>query len=99
MAVRIRLKRTGTKNAPSFRIVVMESRQPRDGKVIDTLGRYNPRTNPIDLWVDKTKAQKWLSQGAIPSAVLARLLFHAGLMEKPKPTKRTLLKKTKAKKA
>ncbi|MFH1428680.1 MAG: 30S ribosomal protein S16, partial [Candidatus Margulisiibacteriota bacterium] len=58
MAVKIRLKRIGTKKAPFYRVVVMEAKQPRDGRVIDMVGRYNPRTNPTTLELDKEKAAK-----------------------------------------
>jgi len=93
MAVMIRLKRTGAKKAPFYRIVVMEGRQPRNGKEIELIGRYNPRTNPITLELDKEKAQKWLANGATPSDPMRRLLTHAGLLE---PKKIAVPKKAKA---
>lgn len=61
MAVRIRLKRMGAKNNPFYRIVVADSRSPRDGKTIDEIGYYNPLKNPADIKVDVEKAKKWLS--------------------------------------
>jgi small subunit ribosomal protein S16 len=59
----------------------MDSRQPRDGRVLDTLGRYNPSTDPILLELDKDKSTKWLSCGAAPTDVVRRLLVHAGMMQ------------------
>ncbi|MFC1478861.1 30S ribosomal protein S16 [Candidatus Margulisiibacteriota bacterium] len=101
MAVKIRLKRIGAKKAPIYRVVVMEAKQPRDGRVIDMVGRYNPRTNPITLELDKEKAAKWLSCGAVPTDVVGRLLSYAGLIgkaeEKTKP-KKSSTKQTKPEK-
>ena len=94
MAVKIRLKRIGAKKAPVYRVVVMDSRQPRDGRVIDLIGRYNPRTNPITLELDKTKAQKWLDNGAVPTEIVNRLFGYAELL---KPTTKKLKKKSDSK--
>lgn len=80
MAVRIRLSRVGATKQPTYRFVVTDSRNARDGRAIDTLGHYNPRTDPITLQVDAEKAQKWLSQGASPSDTVARLFRQAGIL-------------------
>ena len=67
MAVKIRLKRMGSKKAPFYRIVVADSRSPRDGRIIEKIGHYNPLTNPATLEVEEELALKWLSNGAQPS--------------------------------
>ena len=64
MAVRIRLKRVGAKKRPFYRIVVADSRSPRDGRFIDEIGVYNPTTDPITLKIDDEKAQAWLQKGS-----------------------------------
>jgi len=89
MAVKIRLKRVGAKHTPFYRIVIMESARPRDGKVIDTIGRYNSLKENISLELDKDKANKWLSQGAIPTDVVTRLFSHAGIETKKTKNKAT----------
>ncbi|WAM34724.1 30S ribosomal protein S16 [Caldicellulosiruptor morganii] len=81
MAVRIRLKRMGAKNNPFYRIVVADSRSPRDGKTIDEIGYYNPLRNPADIKVDVEKAKKWLSNGAQPTDTVKILLKKAGVIE------------------
>ena len=78
--VRIRLTRVGATKQPTYRFVVMDSRNARDGRSLDTLGHYNPRTEPIELHVDAEKAQKWLSQGAKPSDTVERLFRQAGVL-------------------
>jgi small subunit ribosomal protein S16 len=82
MAVKIRLTRIGATKQPAYRVVVMDSRSARDGRAIETLGHYNPRTNPIDFAVDADKTKKWLAQGALPTETVARLLQNAGLLPK-----------------
>ena len=72
--LRIRLRRVGAKNEPSFRIVVADSRAARDGAFVDYLGHYNPRTDPATIELDREKAQKWISQGAKPSEAVQRML-------------------------
>lgn len=79
MAVKIRLRRMGAKKAPFYRIVVADSRYPRDGRFIDEVGYYNPLTDPIDLKVDNEKVQKWLSNGAQPTDTVKSLLKKAGI--------------------
>jgi len=80
MAVRIRLTRVGAKKQPTYRFVVSDSRNARDGRSLDTLGHYNPRTDPIELEIDSEKANKWLSQGAQPSDTVERLFRRAGIL-------------------
>ncbi|NLM51355.1 MAG: 30S ribosomal protein S16 [Firmicutes bacterium] len=79
MAVRIRLKRVGAKKRPFYRIVVADSRAPRDGACIDEIGYYNPTTDPVTLNVDSEKAQEWLRKGAQPSDTVKSLLAKAGI--------------------
>ncbi len=79
MAVRIRLKRMGAKKAPFYRIVVADSRSPRDGRFIEQVGYYDPTKNPIDLKINEEVANKWLSNGAQPSDTVKRLLKQAGV--------------------
>ncbi len=78
--VRIRLNRVGATKQPTYRFVVSDSRNARDGRSLDTLGHYNPRTDPIELHIDAEKANKWLSQGAKPSETVARLFRRAGIL-------------------
>src|SRR5690606_39926684 len=72
--VRIRLRRVGAKNQPSYRIVVTDSRTPRDGRYIESIGFYNPRTNPETVQIDHARALYWLSNGAQPSESVVRLM-------------------------
>ena len=80
MAVRIRLTRVGAKKQPTYRLVVADSRSARDSRAIDTLGHYNPRTEPIELNVDADKAKEWLAKGAQPSDTVVRLFKRAGIL-------------------
>ena len=82
--VKIRLRRMGTKHKPSYRIVVADERSPRDGKIVENLGFYNPKINPPTLEIDEQKAIKWLRQGAQPSESVAMLLKKLGTLEKAK---------------
>ena len=82
MAVKIRLKRMGAKKAPFYRIVVADSRSPRDGRFIEKLGYYNPLTNPAEIVVDEEITLKWLNNGAIPTDTVKNLLSKAGVMKK-----------------
>jgi small subunit ribosomal protein S16 len=79
MAVRIRLKRVGAKKRPFYRIVVADSRSPRDGAFIDEIGYYNPTTEPTTLKIDSEKAQEWLQKGAQPSDTVKALMVKAGI--------------------
>jgi small subunit ribosomal protein S16 len=72
--VKIRLRRVGAKKQPSYRVVVADSRSPRDGKFIETIGNYNPRTEPPTMVVDLERARYWLSVGAQPSDAVRRIL-------------------------
>ena len=81
MAVKIRLTRLGSKKAPFYRIVVADSRFPRNGRFIEELGHYNPLTNPIELAIDAEKAQTWLKNGAQPTDTVKALLKKAGVTE------------------
>ena len=77
MSVRIRLKRIGAKKAPVYRIVVADSRAPRDGRFIEEIGYYNPIANPAELRVDLEKANDWIRKGAQPSDTVRGLLKKA----------------------
>lgn len=80
MSVRIRLRRTGLKGQPSYRIVVADARSPRDGRFLENIGHYNPRTDPPTMEIDEERARYWLSQGAQPSDAVARVLEKKGLI-------------------
>ena len=77
--VKIRLTRTGRKLDPSYRIVVADSRSPRDGKAIDEIGTYDPTKNPTEYNVDVEAAKKWLNNGAQPTETVARIFKHVGI--------------------
>jgi len=72
--LRIRLRRTGARNQPSYRIVVADSRKPRDGAFVDHLGHYNPRMDPPEVVIDEERAREWISKGAQPSEAVQRML-------------------------
>ena len=72
--VKIRLRRMGAKKAPFYRVVVADSRYPRDGRFIDELGYYNPVSNPVELKIDAEKAQQWIKNGAQPTDTVRALL-------------------------
>jgi small subunit ribosomal protein S16 len=74
LSVKMRLRRMGAKHQPSYRIVIADSRSPRDGRYIDQVGFYNPLTNPATIRLDQTKAVQWLSKGAQPTEVVSILL-------------------------
>jgi len=80
LAVKIRLRRTGGKGQPSYRIVVADSRSPRDGRFIENVGNYQPRLDPPTFEVDDERVRYWLSKGAQPSDAVARLLVKKGLL-------------------
>jgi len=82
MAVRIRLKRMGAKKRPFYRVVVADSRFPRDGRFIEEIGYYNPLTEPAQIKIDSAKALKWLSKGAKPSETVKSLFFKEGILKK-----------------
>ncbi len=80
MAVRIRLTRVGATKQPTYRVVVADGRSARDGRAIEIIGHYNPRTDPIELVVDEAKAKDWLAKGAQPSDTVRRLFKQAGVI-------------------
>jgi small subunit ribosomal protein S16 len=84
--VKIRLRRMGRKNKPFYRVVVADSRSPRDGKFIDIIGYYNPLTDPATISIDGEKALKWLRYGAQPTDTVRSLLAILGIVDKVKPT-------------
>ena len=79
MAVRMRLTRVGSKKNPIYRVVVADSRSPRDGRFIEIIGRYNPQTDPSTIELDEAKIRGWLEKGAQPSDPVARLIKAAGI--------------------
>ena len=78
--VKIRLRRMGAKKAPFYRIVVADSRSPRDGRCIEEIGTYNPLTEPATISVDVEKAQNWIKNGAQPTDTVRNLLKNAGVL-------------------
>ena len=82
MSVKIRLKRMGSKKRPFYRIVVADSRMPRDGRFIEEVGYYNPLTNPDEVKLEEDKIFDWLQKGAQPSDTVRSLLSKAGLMKR-----------------
>jgi small subunit ribosomal protein S16 len=81
MAVKIRLRRMGAKKKPFYRIVVADSRSPRDGRFIEELGTYDPLKDPSEINVDSEKAKKWIADGAQPTDTVKALLKKAGAIE------------------
>ena len=81
MAVKIRLKRMGAKKAPFYRVVVADSRSPRDGRFIETIGTYNPLTTPAEIKINEDSAIDWLNKGAIPTDTVKNLFSKAGIMK------------------
>ena len=79
MAVKIRLRRMGAKKAPFYRVVVADSRSPRDGRFIEEIGYYNPITEPAEIKIDEENATKWINNGAQPTDVVKRLFNTVGL--------------------
>ena len=79
--VKIRLKRVGAKKQPFYRVVVADSRSPRNGRNIEEIGYYNPLTNPAEIKIDAEKANKWLANGAQPTETVKALLKKAGITE------------------
>ena len=88
MAVKIRLKRMGSNKKPFYRIVVADSRSPRDGKFIEEIGYYNPVSQPKQVKIHDEKAVKWLSNGAQPTDTVKTLLVNNGVMEKFEASKK-----------
>jgi small subunit ribosomal protein S16 len=81
VAVKIRLKRLGAKKSPFYRVVVADSRYPRDGRFIEEIGIYNPVSNPVTLNIDSEKASTWLRNGAQPTDTVKSLLKKAGVLQ------------------
>ncbi|MBR6328098.1 MAG: 30S ribosomal protein S16 [Lachnospiraceae bacterium] len=81
MAVKIRLRRMGYKKNPLYRVIVADSRSPRDGRFIEEIGTYNPNTDPSEFKLDEEKAKKWLESGAQPTEVVGKLFKIAGIIK------------------
>lgn len=81
--LKIRLARVGKKKQPTYRVVVADSRAPRDGKYVEIIGQYNPRTEPNTFVIDEDKARDWMRKGAQPTERMQKLLATVGLMEAP----------------
>ncbi|NLZ52677.1 MAG: 30S ribosomal protein S16 [Thermoanaerobacteraceae bacterium] len=88
MAVKIRLKRMGAKKKPFYRVVVADSRMPRDGRFIEEIGYYNPLTDPIEVKINEEKANDWLKKGAIPTDTVKYLLKNLGILADNKKTEK-----------
>ena len=81
MAVKIRLRRMGQKKAPFYRIVVADSRYPRDGRFIEQLGHYNPMTDPAEVVIDAEKAAQWIKNGAQPTETVRSIFKKSGIID------------------
>lgn len=81
MAVKMRLTRIGAKKAPFYRVIIADSRSPRDGKFIEEIGYYNPMTDPADVKIDAEKAKSWIKNGAQPTETVKALLKKAGIID------------------
>ncbi|MBQ9760707.1 MAG: 30S ribosomal protein S16 [Clostridia bacterium] len=79
--VKMRLKRLGAKKAPFYRVIVADSRSPRDGRFIDEVGYYNPMTNPAEIKIDAEKAKTWIANGAPPTETVKALLKKSGIVD------------------
>lgn len=84
--VKIRLKRMGMKHAPSYRVVIADARSPRDGRIIENIGWYNPLTEPSTINIDADRVRYWLGVGAQPSESVRSLLVRTGVLERHAPT-------------
>lgn len=89
MAVKLRLKRMGAKKRPFYRVVAADARAPRDGKIIELVGTYNPVTNPAEIKIDEEIALKWLNNGAEPTDTVRDLFSKQGIMKKFHESKMT----------
>lgn len=85
--VKIRLRRIGKKKQPSYRVVVTDSRSPRDGRFIESIGRYNPRAEPSEIVIENERAVEWLNKGAQPSSAVNKLLQISGALDQFKAAK------------
>jgi small subunit ribosomal protein S16 len=81
--LKIRLARVGKKKQPTYRVVVADARAPRDGRYVEVVGSYNPRTEPTTFVIDEEKVKGWLSKGAQPTMIMQKLLAKQGLMQAP----------------
>jgi small subunit ribosomal protein S16 len=81
----MRLRRTGAKKQPRYRVVIAEARAPRDGAFVDSIGFYDPLTEPATISIDQDRARHWLDKGVQPSDTVGRLLRRAGIVEGPEP--------------
>ena len=81
MSVKIRLTRTGAKKAPTYRVVVADSRSPRDGRFIEEIGHYNPRREPVEVVINAERANVWLKNGAQPTETVKALLKKSGIID------------------
>ena len=79
MAVRLRLTRIGGRKDPIWRVVVADQRSPRDGRIIETVGRYNPQTDPSTIAIDEERVRAWLARGAQPTGTVRKLLRTQGI--------------------
>ena len=95
--VKIRLQRVGSKNRPSYRMVAVDSRAPRDGAFINIIGHYNPLTDPETVVINEERARHWLEQGAQPTETAARLLAKVGILEESESRKEKMKAVTAAK--
>lgn len=82
MAVKLRLKRMGKKGKPFYRVVAADSRSPRDGRIIEAIGTYNPNANPAEISINEELAVKWIKNGAQPSDTVRALLSKEGILKK-----------------
>ncbi len=83
--LRMRLRRTGAKKQPRYRVVIADARAPRDGAFVDSIGYYDPLTEPATIRIDQERARRWLDKGVQPSDTVQRLLRRAGIVEGPEP--------------
>ena len=81
MSVKMRLTRTGAKKAPTYRVIVADSRSPRDGRFIEEIGYYNPLTDPVEVKLDADKAKDWLAKGAQPTDTVKSLLKKSNIID------------------
>ena len=81
MSVKIRLTRAGAKKAPTYRVVVADSRSPRDGRFIEEIGHYNPRREPVEIVINEERAKVWLKNGAQPTETVKALLKKSGIVD------------------
>jgi small subunit ribosomal protein S16 len=86
LAVRVRLTRVGSKKNPIWRVVVADQRSPRDGRIIETIGRYNAQTDPSEIVIDEARLRHWLDRGAQPTRTVRKLIRVSGIADTPSPS-------------